>query len=168
MKTLILVRHAKSDWSEAGMSDIDRPLNERGKKDAPEMAKRLRKKGLKIDGFVSSPAKRALRTARFFAEEFDRKKDEIQVEKSLYGALPSQFEQVIALLQDKEDTIAIFSHNPGITEYVNTLCEVHTDNMPTCGIFALQAAVEKWQDFTKAEKKFLFYDYPKNPLADLK
>jgi phosphohistidine phosphatase len=168
MKTLILVRHAKSDWSEAGMSDIDRPLNERGKKDAPEMAKRLRKKGLKIDGFVSSPAKRALRTARFFAEEFDRKKDEIQVEKSLYGALPSQFEQVIAMLQDKEDTVAIFSHNPGITEYVNTLCEVHTDNMPTCGIFALQATVEKWQDFTKAEKKFLFYDYPKNPLADLK
>ena len=167
MKTLILVRHAKSDWSEAGMSDIDRPLNERGKKDAPEMAKRLRKKGVKIDAFVSSPAKRALRTARYFAEEYDVKKDAIQVEKNLYGALPSQFDQVIASLKDKEDTVAVFSHNPGITEYANTLCNVRTDNVPTCGIFAVQADVEKWQDFTKAEKKFLFYDYPKNPLASL-
>lgn len=165
MKTLILVRHAKSDWSESGVSDIERPLNERGKKDAPEMAKRLRKKGLKVDAFISSPAKRALRTARFFAEEFDVKKDDIRIEKSLYGALPSQFEQLIALLKDKDETAVIFSHNPGITEYVNTLCDVRTDNMPTCAIFAVQAEIEKWQDFAKAEKKFLFYDYPKNPLA---
>lgn len=147
------------------MSDIERPLNERGKKDAPEMAKRLRKKGLKVDAFISSPAKRALRTARFFAEEFDVKKDDIRIEKSLYGALPSQFEQLIALLKDKDETAVIFSHNPGITEYVNTLCDVRTDNMPTCAIFAVQAEIEKWQDFAKAEKKFLFYDYPKNPLA---
>ena len=71
MKTLILIRHAKSSWDAPGMSDSERPLNERGKKDAPEMAKRLRKRGLKIDAFVSSPAERALRTARYFAKEFD-------------------------------------------------------------------------------------------------
>jgi phosphohistidine phosphatase len=167
MKTLLLVRHAKSDWSEAGMNDIERPLNERGKKDAPEMAKRIRKKGVKIDAFLSSPAKRAFRTARYFAEAYDVKKDEIQLEKTLYGALPSQFDQVISLLKDKDDTVAVFSHNPGITEFANTLCEVHTDNIPTCGVFVVQAEVEKWQDFGKAEKKFLFYDYPKNPLATL-
>ena len=167
MKTLILVRHAKSDWNVPGLSDIDRPLNERGKKDAPEMARRLRKKGIKIDAFVSSPAKRALRTARFFAEAYDVKKDDIVVEKVLYGALSSQFEQVIASMKDKNETIAIFSHNPGITEYANTLCNVHTDNIPTCGLFAVQADIEKWGDFSQAEKMFLFYDYPKNPLADL-
>lgn len=167
MKTLILVRHAKSDWNEAGLSDIERPLNERGKKDAPEMAKRLRKKGIKVDAFISSPAKRALRTARFFAEAFDLKKEDIQVEKILYGALSSQFEQVVASIKDKNETIAIFSHNPGITEYANTLCNVHTDNIPTCGMFAVQADIEKWGDFLKTEKMFLFYDYPKNPLADL-
>lgn len=167
MKTLILVRHAKSDWNEEGLSDIERPLNERGKKDAPEMAKRLRKKSVRIDRFISSPAKRAFRTARFFAEAFDVKKDAIQVEKTLYGALTSQFEQVVAAAKAKDDTIALFSHNPGITEYANTLCNVHTDNMPTCAIFAVQAEVEKWQDFSKAEKMFLFFDYPKNPLADL-
>ncbi|RYY77559.1 MAG: histidine phosphatase family protein, partial [Moraxellaceae bacterium] len=133
MKTLILVRHAKSDWSHEGLGDIERPLNERGRKDAPDMAKRLHKKGLKIDLFLSSPAKRAFRTARFFAEEFDIKKDAIQVENRLYGAMPHQFEDVIADINHKEDIVAVFSHNPGITEYANTLCEVRTDNIPTCG-----------------------------------
>lgn len=167
MKTLVLIRHAKSDWSHEGLSDIERPLNERGRKDAPEMAKRLRKKGMKIDLFLSSPAKRAFRTARFFAEEFDVKKDDIQVEKQLYGAMPRQFEEVITTLKDKEHIIAVFSHNPGITEYANSLCEVRTDNIPTCGMFAVQADVDSWAAFIKAEKKFLFYDYPKNPLAAL-
>lgn len=165
MKTLILIRHAKSSWEAPGASDSERPLNERGKKDAPEMAKRLRKRGLKIDAFVSSPAERAFRTARFFAKEFDEKKDDIIVEKALYAAMPAQFEQVIAAMKDKYDTIALFSHNPGMTDYVNTLCSVRTDNMPTCGIFAVQADVKSWADFAKAEKIFLFFDYPKNPLG---
>jgi phosphohistidine phosphatase len=165
MKTLILIRHAKSSWDQPGASDSDRTLNERGKKDAPEMAKRLRKRGLKIDAFVSSPAERAFRTARYFAKEFDEKKNDILVEKALYGAMPSQFEQVVASLKDKWDTVALFSHNPGITDYVNTLCTVRTDNMPTCGAFAVQADVDSWAAFAKADKSFLFYDYPKNPLA---
>lgn len=165
MKTLILVRHAKSDWEHEGLSDIERPLNERGKKDAPEMAERLRKKGIKIDSFISSPAKRAFRTARFFAKEFDVDKDDIQTVQALYGALSSQFEQVVATQKDKDDVIAVFSHNPGITDYANSLCNVHTDNIPTCGMFAVQADVDKWSEFTNAEKNFLFYDYPKNPLA---
>ena len=155
MKTLLLIRHAKSDWNEPGLSDSERPLNDRGKKDAPVMAKRLRKMGLKIDALISSPAKRAFRTARFFDEEFDVKKDDIQVEKTLYGALSNHFEQAIASLKNSDDTVAVFSHNPGITEYANTLCNVHTDNIPTCGVFAVQADVEQWQEFIKAEKKFL-------------
>lgn len=167
MKTLILVRHAKSSWNEAGLSDIERPLNERGKKDAPEMAARLRKKGLTIDKLVSSPAERAFRTARIFAKEFEIKKDEIQVEKILYGAIPSRFEQVISSLKDKWNTVLFFSHNPGITDFANKLTNVHTDNIPTCGIFAVQANVDSWNDFAKAEKSFLFYDYPKNPLAQI-
>lgn len=167
MKTLILVRHAKSDWSHEGLSDIERPLNERGRSDAPEMAKRLRKKGLKIDLFLSSPAKRAFRTARFFAEEFDVKKDDIQVEKQLYGAMPHQFEEVIATLKNKTETVVVFSHNPGITDFANSLCEVRTDNMPTCSMFAVQANADSWEAFIKVEKNFLFYDYPKNPLAAL-
>ena len=164
MKTLILVRHAKSSWDAEGLSDSERPLNERGKKDAPEMAKRLRKRGLNIDKLVSSSAERAFRTARLFAKELDIDKDKIQVEKTLYGAMPAQFEQVITSLKDNYDTVALFSHNPGITEYANTLCNVRTDDLPTCGVFAVQANVDHWVDFVGAEKSFLFYDYPKNPL----
>ena len=167
MKTLILIRHAKSSWEEDGLSDSERPLNERGKKDAPEMARRLRKKELPVDRFVSSPAERAFRTARYFAKAFDVKKGEIQVVKSLYGALAAHFEQVVASLSDKDNTVAVFSHNPGITDYANTLTNVRTDNIPTCGVFAVQADVDSWKDFGKAEKKFLFFDYPKNPLASL-
>lgn len=164
MKTLVLVRHAKSDWNNESLSDRERPLNERGKRDAPEMAKRLRKQDLKIDAFVSSPAKRALRTARYFAEEFGVEKEDIQVEERLYGAGPLQFENVVASLEEV-DSAVLFSHNPGITEYANTLCDVRTDDMPTCALFAVQARVESWKDFAGAEKKFLFYDYPKNPLG---
>ena len=131
------------------------------------MAKRLKKKGISIDAFLSSPAKRAFRTARIFAKEFDVCKADVHTENALYGALPAQFDQIVSSLKDKDNVVAIFSHNPGLTEYANTLCNVHTDNIPTCGIFAVQAEVDNWKDFIQSEKAFLFYDYPKNPLASI-
>jgi phosphohistidine phosphatase len=167
MKTLILVRHAKSSWDEIGLPDSERPLNERGKKDAPEMAKRLKKKDLPIDQFISSPAKRARRTAQFFAEEFELRKKDIVITEDLYAADPEDFSKVIASADNKQDTIALFSHNPGITDFANSLTSVRIDNMPTCGIFAVQAETDSWKEFQQAEKKFLFFDYPKNPLEKL-
>src|SRR5687768_6122328 len=100
MKTLILVRHAKSSWDTPGLSDFDRPLNERGKKDAPEMAERLKEKGLKPDVFVSSPAKRARRTARFFAEAFGVEKGDIVLVEDLYMATEEAFIKAIKGLKD--------------------------------------------------------------------
>ncbi len=128
------------------------------------MAKRLKDKKLEIDLFVSSPARRARRTARFFAEAYDVKKDKIELVGGLYMADLSDFLQAITSADDKCKTIALFSHNPGITEFANSLTSVRTDNMPTCSVFAVQAEVETWKEFENAEKKFLFYDYPKNPL----
>ena len=165
MKTLIIVRHAKSSWDNIGQDDKERPLNDRGKKDAPEMAKRLKDRNIKVDKFVSSPAKRAKKTAKYFAEAYDTDKKDIVITDELYDASPANFYQVVAQLKDDWDAVAIFSHNPGITSFVNSLTNVQIDNMPTCGIFAVQADVESWQAFSKADKKFLFYDYPKNPLA---
>ena len=164
MKTLLLVRHAKSSWEEPGVQDIDRPLNERGKQDAPEMAKRIKDKKIDIDLFVSSPAKRARRTAKFFTEEFDVKKGDIIIEEELYLASPSNFINVIKGLQKKYDTVALFAHNPGITELANQLTSVRIDNMPTCSVFAVNAHTDSWKQFDIAEKDFLFFDYPKNPL----
>jgi phosphohistidine phosphatase len=160
MKTVIIVRHAKSSWEAADIKDIDRPLNERGKKDAAEMAQRLLKKTLSIDAFISSPAKRAKRTAEIFANQFNS--GNIIYIDGLYHSPSSFISGIISKSDEKYNTIAIFSHNPGITEFVNTLTDsIRTDNVPTCGIFAVRAAIDKWNAFETAKKDFWFYDYPK-------
>jgi phosphohistidine phosphatase len=164
MKKLLLVRHAKSSWDQAGLSDFDRPLNERGKKDAPEMAKRVKEKGIELDHLVSSTAKRARKTAKYFAEAFGLKKEDIQLLEPLYGATPPEFVQAISEINDKFETVALFSHNPGITDFAASLTNVRIEDMPTCAVFALQANTDSWKEFMKAEKSFLFFDYPKNPL----
>jgi phosphohistidine phosphatase len=165
MKTLILVRHAKSSWDTEGMNDIERPLNSRGKKDAPEMAKRLKERKVKIDIFLSSTAKRAFKTAKYFAKEFEFGKKDIVQNDKLYEASVSSFYDVVHTIKDKNETAIIFSHNPGITEFANTLTKVHIDDMPTCAVFAVQANTNKWEDFKNSEKEFLFFDYPKSDNA---
>lgn len=165
MKTLIIVRHAKSSWNSISQDDKERPLNDRGKRDAPEMAKRLKERNIKVDKFISSPAKRAKKTAKFFAEAYGVDKKDIVLTDELYDAAPVNFYHVVEGLKDVWDTVAIFSHNPGITSFVNSLTNVQIDNMPTCGVFAVNISGDKWADFKKEEKRFLFFDYPKNPLA---
>lgn len=161
MKTVLLVRHAKSSWDDPAMVDFERPLNERGKKDAPAMAKRVKDKNLKIDAFISSPAKRAKKTAKLFAEVFKFNEEKIIYKTELYHADPETFFTVIEQADNNKEFIAIFSHNPGITYFVNELTEIKIDEVPTCGVFALSADCSKWKDFRKAKKQFLFFDYPK-------
>jgi phosphohistidine phosphatase len=163
MKTLLLIRHAKSSWDDSSISDFDRPLNDRGKTDAPEMAKRLRDKKIKIDAFVSSPAKRAKKTCKYFAKEFDLDKDDIIIEAALYEAGEENFYKVIAGLDNKLDHVAIFSHNPGITYFANILTDTRVDNMPTCSVFAVKSDSEKWTDFKESKREFWFFDSPKSP-----
>lgn len=128
------------------------------------MAKRVKEKGIALDLLVSSPAKRARKTARYFAEEFGFKKDDIQLIESLYGANNSEFLEAIKTISDKYNTVALFSHNPGITSFASSLTNVRVDEMPTCAIFGLQVEADSWKEFMNAEKNFLFFDYPKNPL----
>ena len=161
MKTLIVVRHAKSSWANIGEKDFDRPLNERGKIDAPKMAEKLVKTNLKVDAFVSSTAKRARKTAKAFVKAYDKNKNEIILTNNLYNAPANVFYETVAALDDSNDTIALFAHNPGITDFVNTLCKTHIDEMPTCAIFAVQVPITSWRDFKEAEKEFLFFKYPK-------
>jgi len=164
-KILFLVRHAKSSWDDPLLSDFDRPLNERGKKDAPEMAERLNNKKIRIDAFVSSPAKRARQTCKYFTKEFDPKKKNIVREPKLYEADDQSFYEVIEGFRNKWDSVAIFSHNPGITSFANSLTESHVDDMPTCGVFAVKINADEWKDFRSAKKEFLFFDYPKIEIA---
>ena len=166
MKHLLLVRHAKSDWGNPGLDDFDRPLNERGKKDAPEMAKRLHDRGVVIEHIIASPAKRAAKTAKAFAEEFGIAKKDIDFKPELYLAAPSVFFDLVAALDKKSDQVALFSHNNGITDFANQLTNTRVDNIPTCGVFAIKAHCDNWKDFREAEKEFWFFDYPKagNPV----
>ena len=163
MKKLYVIRHAKSSWENFTVSDFERPLNDRGKKDAPEMAQRLADKKIKIDAFVSSPAKRAKKTAKLFAKAYHKKEEDIILVESLYEAAVSTFFDVVHNLDDGFDSVALFSHNPGITDFVNRLCDtMHIDNMPTCAVFAVEAGIRSWKDFGTAQKRFLFFDFPKN------
>ena len=162
MKTLLIVRHAKSSWDNTDVGDIHRPLNDRGKRDAPAMAQRLLKTGTDIDRFISSPARRALQTAEFFIRAFDRDAKQIRLLPDLYHASPATFSQVIAALDDADDTVALFSHNPGITAFVNSLTEIRVDNMPTCSIFAVRSSAGHWSDFLASGPQFWFFDFPKS------
>ena len=158
MKTLILVRHAKSDWTE-NTNDFDRPLNERGHQDAPKMAKFLKSEEVKIDVFVTSPAKRALTTCRYFAEVFENKN--IKKMEELYNASPTEFLEAIENLDDSVENVAIFSHNNGITYFANSLTDENIEHMPTCSVVAFKIETENWAEFKKSSKEFLFFHKPK-------
>jgi phosphohistidine phosphatase len=161
MKTLFVVRHAKSSWDNFGLPDEERPLNERGKKDAPEMAEKLRKKDVKIDIFISSPAKRARKTALSFCKEFGGKKKDVVIDDRLYPGEIEKFYEVIQDISDKNKTAALFSHNPGITDFVNTLTAHRIDEMPTCSVFGVKADIKSWKEFKDAKKELILFDFPK-------
>jgi phosphohistidine phosphatase len=161
LKQLIIIRHAKSSWDFSILNDFDRPLNERGRKDAPMISKRLLDKKITIDAFISSTAKRAFTTAAYFAEAYAVKEKQIIKVPELYHAAASVFYDVIENTNDSLNTIAVFSHNPGITDFVNQLTNTKIDDMPTCGVFAVTIKIEKWKNFANAEKEFWFFDYPK-------
>ncbi len=158
MYSLLIVRHAKSNW-DFGVEDFDRPLNQRGKSDAPEMAERLKKRGVDLEVMISSPAKRALSTATLFSKVYNDL--EILTIPSLYEASSKTFEKVISEQSDQFKQIAIFSHNPGITNFINSLTNVKVDDLPTCAVFAVKVNITSWKEFLEAKKEFWFYDFPK-------
>ena len=161
MKELILVRHAKSSWDNPGLKDFDRPLNDRGNKDVITMSKRLVSRSVNADLLVSSPAKRTLSTAQAFANTLGIKEADIMLMPSLYQALPSEFYRVVRTFNDDANTVLMFTHNTGLTDFANDLTNVHVDNVPTCGIFAIKVDCEYWKDFARSTKLFWFFDYPK-------
>lgn len=161
MKTLLLIRHAKSSWDDPGLSDYERPLNERGKRDAPNMAERLYERGIKVDAFISSPAKRARKTAEQFIKRYKKKEKHLLLKTELYMAGNDTFLNLLEQLDDDLDCVAIFTHNPGITDFANSLTDARIDNIPTSGVFGVTIETKKWSRIRDAKKNFLFFDYPK-------
>jgi phosphohistidine phosphatase len=126
------------------------------------MAKRLLDKKVKIDAFITSPAKRAKKTASLFAKEFDTEKADIILVDALYHAGPEEFYNAIEKAPVKAKTIAIFSHNPGITDFVNSLTDTRVDDMPTCAVYAVKAPIADWSEFRQSPREFWFFDFPKS------
>jgi phosphohistidine phosphatase len=161
MKTLFIIRHAKSSWANFGQSDFDRPLNDRGKTDAPAMALKLLKKNIAIDTFVSSTANRAASTCKAFADAYNIGHSQILFKTELYNAPEHVFYEVLLSLPAQASNVAIFAHNPGISEFANAMCEhVNIYDMPPCGVFAVSVDINNWADFNFATKQFLFFDKP--------
>jgi phosphohistidine phosphatase len=164
MKKLYLVRHAKSSWDNVEMDDFDRPLNDRGEKDAPYMAKLLKHRDVVPDRMITSPATRALSTCLAFAKVLNFDKKKIITEPKLYHAGPDTILKVLSSLpehKDKEDVVFLFGHNPGITEFANELLNVSIDNIPTCGVVVATLDIDKWKDISFGCGKMNSSDYPK-------
>ncbi len=157
MKKLILVRHAKSDWSQ-NVSDFDRPLNHRGHKDAPKMAKFLLDQNIDIQQFISSPAKRAFSTCQYFAEIYNR--PEIIKVEDLYEPSSRDFLKTIFNINGDLESVALFSHNFGISEFASLLTQ-NLIQFPTCGVAIFEINCNDWSEFEGAEKKLLHFYVPK-------
>lgn len=164
MKTLYVIRHAKSSWDVKTLDDIERPLNERGKRDAPRMAKRLKEKDIHPNLLITSPARRCTSTAKKIAKVLKYPKDAIKVVDKLYHADEDVILEVLNKLKDKHNVVLIFGHNPGLTDFVNSIMseELDIDNVPTCGVVAFQFQAEHWEQVTWGTGKMLFFDYPKS------
>ena len=161
MKHIYFIRHAKSSWADMSLRDFDRPLNKRGIRDAPFMGKLLHSKDVVPDLIVSSPANRALTTATFFAKELGVAVDAIVTQRAIYEANPEDVYRVITQLPQEVSIVLIFGHNPSFTFVANDFSEDYFDNIPTCGVFKVSAAVDDWAAFTPATGSLTEYHYPK-------
>ena len=161
MKTLVIVRHAKSSWDNAVLSDHQRSLSKRVLRDAPIMGARLAALGPPVDRVISSSATRALTTAELVTHEMGLPWDEIQIEDALYHATEEDMIDLINEQEDYLDGLMLFGHNPGMTYLVNGLSDLDLDNLPTCGVAVLQFDVNSWSEIGDVIATTADFDFPK-------
>ena len=162
MKTLTLVRHAKSSWKDSSLSDRDRPLSKRGKRDAPEMGRRLAAAGIRPSLIVSSPAVRAWSTAKIIADEIGYPREFLQRDSALYLASVNGILDVIVSQDAGFNNLMLVGHNPGFTDFANDLVPGLTYNMPTAGVVSVELDTDDWSLYDKPDVELLLHDFPKN------
>lgn len=163
MKRVIFIRHAKSSWADVLMTDKERPLNNRGKRDAPIMSNKLiqllQKESISVDYILCSTAKRTMETIAYFTSS-NFKSIPLLYDDNLYHADEDYLLESLFQIDDKHNTVIVCAHNPGITFLANSLGVV-TDNIPTCGIYAVDFKITSWTDIDKNDSHLSFYIYPK-------
>jgi len=161
MKILTLLRHAKSSWDDSGLTDRERPLNGRGKRDAPEMGRRIAAHGIRPSLIITSPAVRARKTAKIVAREIGYPVEFLQRESSLYLASLDDLLDAVVAQDNSFNSLMVVGHNPGLTEFANFLLPGITNNLPTSGVVSVQLDTEDWSLYGQPKAKLLAYDYPK-------
>lgn len=162
MKTLFLVRHGKSSWDNVTLSDRERPLAERGRRDAEKMSARLARRGVKLDLILSSPATRALATAQVFSRRLRGKHRGILVDERLYA---NQTEMLLNLLQElngKLKRVMLVGHNPELAELAEHLSG-RLDQLPTCAVVRLKFDTKDWSDIGTLAPDKVTLKIPKKP-----
>jgi len=168
MKTVYLLRHAKSSWDNSLLSDKERPLNDRGLRDAAAMGARFAGRGEAVERVLSSPAKRAQTTARLFGEACGYSPAEVAVEPRLYFSGSDSIEDLILSQDDELRSIMLVFHNPDITRFVNSIdYEVYIDNVPTCGLIKMVSDIAQWRDWSADNSRVEYFDFPKNESGDV-
>ena len=161
MKTLTLVRHAKSSWKDSSLADRDRPLNKRGERDAPVMARRIAAAGIRPSLIISSPAVRAWKTAKAVAAEIGYPLEFLQRESGLYLASLRDIQEVIVAQDEKFNSLMLVGHNPGLTSFANFLVPGLTDNVPTAGVVSVNINQDDWNLDEQPLADLVLFDYPK-------
>ena len=161
MKELFIMRHAKSSWDDPMLSDFDRPLNKRGKEDAPLMGEYLKKSGIKPDLIISSPAKRAKKTVRIVAEALGYDNEQIRFVDSVYEASPQSLLYLVCQLPDDAKRVMLVGHNPGLTMLANILGDIAIENIPTAGVVGIAFDASKWEEACRMKGHTILFDYPK-------
>lgn len=165
MRTLCLIRHAKSSWDNPSLRDFERPLNERGLREAPLMAKKLADSGVRPDLIVSSTANRALTTAKFFADRYSIAHEAIVQQPDIYEAMSSTILRIVRGLPDSAQNVLVFGHNPTFTDVANMFSdESWIDNVPTCGIVVLSSKADTWASFSEKNTRIAHLYFPKEQL----
>ena len=165
MKTLYLVRHAKSSWSKPQLADFDRGLSKRGKRDAPLMGGRLAEHGVCPDLILASPAKRAKKTAKIIAKAIGYPQKNIVFERDIYSTSVKGLLRLLQKESNNNSFIFLVGHNHTITEFAELLTGCRLDNLPTCGIVAITFPVSRWGNVKFGVGKLDFFDYPKKHLV---
>lgn len=161
MKTLTIVRHAKSSWNEPGLGDRERPLNKRGKRDAPVMGERIADAGIRPSLIVSSPATRAWTTAKVIAEKLTYPVEFLQRENELYLASLNDILNVVVAQDEGFKSLMVVGHNPGLTDFVNYLSPGLTNNLPTAGVVSVNIDQDHWNLYERPKTELVLHDYPK-------
>jgi len=158
MKTLLLMRHAKSSWKEKDIPDQERPLNKRGRKDAPQMGKLLKEKELIPNVILCSSAKRTVSTAEDVMDKADIKKKTLRLLDSFYLAEPDVYLKELCELPDDIEKVLVIGHNPGLEGLLQILSG-RIESLPTSAIAYLSVPIKSWKDLSETNETELIALY---------